>query len=174
MANEEPCLVVDDARDRAPDEALAALLHRVYVGGGFTDADVAETAFTPEAVRARGLLLCARAEGGALAGTVIVVPPGSPARRLAAPDEAEMQLLAVDPAQRGRGVGAALVRAAIRAAREAGYRGMVLWTQPTMHAAHRLYEQAGFARSPGEDFARGGRAFQVYRRRFDTELRRGD
>jgi hypothetical protein len=34
-----------------------------------------------------------------------------------------------------------------------------------MHAAHRLYERAGFARSPAEDFQRNGRSFLVYRAR---------
>jgi len=46
----------------------------------------------------------------------------------------------------GRGVGAALVAAVIAAARERGYRAMLLDTLPGMTAALRLYERAGFVR----------------------------
>jgi GNAT superfamily N-acetyltransferase len=156
--------IVDDATWRADDQELVGLLWRVYVGGGFTDADLASTAFTPEAIRARGHLLCARGAQGVLLGTVIVVPSESEARRIAAFGEAEMHLLAVDERYRGGGIGRGLVSAAVDFARRVGYRGMVLWTQPTMHVAHRVYQQAGFTRSPAEDFERGGRTFHVYRR----------
>lgn len=158
--------IVEDSRARADDRELMTLLRRVYVGGGFTAPEVAEVMFAAEAVRARGRLLYARGSGGELMGTVIVVPPESAARRLAAIDEVEMHLLAVDDRYRGQGVGLSLVQAAVETARHAGYAGMVLWTQPTMHVAHRIYAQTGFSRSPAEDFERGGRAFQVYRRRF--------
>jgi len=58
-------------------------------------------------------------------------------------------MLAVAPEARGRGVGAALVRAAAERARatEACER-LALSTQPTMHSAHRLYERLGFTRTP--------------------------
>lgn len=158
--------IMDDATSRADDDQLGALLRRVYVGGRFTDADVAEGVFTPQAVRARGQLLWARGIGGVLIGTVIMVPPESKARRLAAPNEAEMHLLAVDEHCRGHGVGRALVRAAIDSAQRAGYHGMVLWTQPAMLVAHRVYAQAGFSRAPTEDFEHNGRCFEIYRRRF--------
>ena len=108
--------IVDDATYRADDAALAGLLRRVYVGGGFTEASVAELVFKTEAVRARGQVLCARDVDGTLLGMVIVVPPTSPARVLAGPNEAEMHLLAVDEASRGHGLGRALVRAALDAA----------------------------------------------------------
>ncbi len=158
--------IIDDSVSRADDEELEALLRSVYVDGGFTALDVARTMFAAEAVRARGRLLCARDPGGRLLGTVIVVPPDSAAKRLAASDEAEMHLLAVDGRCRGQGLGRALIRAAVESAQQAGHRGMVLWTQPTMLVAHRLYEEMGFSRSPAEDFDRGGRAFRVYRLRF--------
>jgi len=166
MSPANPCQIADDSTWRANDDELVALLRCVYVGGGFTDADVADVVFTPEAIRARGQLLCARGIRGTLMGTVMVVPPDSPARRLAANDEAEMHLLAVGEDCRGLGVGSALVDAAVAAARRAGYRGMVLWTQPTMVGARRLYDRAGFSRSRSEDFKRHGRSFHVYRRRF--------
>lgn len=164
MTPSSPYTITDDAIEQADDHALVSLLRRVYVAGGFTAPAVADAVFTPEAVRGRGQLLYARGGDGALIGTVIVVPPSSPARRLAAANEAELHLLAVDERARGLGLGHALVRAALAAAQRAGHRGMVLWTQPTMVAAHRVYERAGFVRAYAEDFERDGRTFQVYRR----------
>jgi ribosomal protein S18 acetylase RimI-like enzyme len=149
----------------ATDEEIERLLRRVYVEGGYTPAEVATAAFAAPAVRARGRLIVVRDAG--LVGMLIVVAPGSPAARLAGPDEAEMHLLAVLPEARGRGVGAALVDAAVAAARETGARRMVLWTQPSMAAAQRLYAAAGFARAPERDAriaAVTGREFRVYER----------
>jgi GNAT superfamily N-acetyltransferase len=136
--------IIEDSVWRAGDGELMDLLRRVYVGGSFTDPEVAATVFTPEAIRARGRLFCARARGGLLIGTVIVVPPESGERRLASLSEAEMHLLAVDSEWRGQGIGQALVRVAVDWAQRAGYSGMVLWTQPTMDMARRVYEQNGF------------------------------
>ena len=57
--------------------------------------------------------------------------------------------------------------AAVSHARALGLRRMVLWTQPTMDAAQRLYARAGFERVPELDAAIAtltGRAFLVFRR----------
>lgn len=142
---------------------LENLLHRVYVGGGFTDADVAKTLLRAPAVRARGELLTARAAAGPLAGMVMLVSE-EPVRRLAAEGECEMHLLAVDPAYRSRGVGKALVAAALRLASSHAFRRMVLWTQPAMTEAQRLYASAGFLRVPARDFSVRGRDFLVFER----------
>ncbi|MCV0428144.1 MAG: GNAT family N-acetyltransferase [Roseibium sp.] len=56
----------------------------------------------------------------------------------------EMKRLYVLPEGRGRGVGAALVDRVLDAAREAGYKSMVLDTLPTMAGAIKLYKAAGF------------------------------
>jgi ribosomal protein S18 acetylase RimI-like enzyme len=143
------------------DAEIERLLHRVYVDGGFTPPEIAATAFVPAAVGARGQVLVVRDPD--VVGMVIVVPPGSPAARLARADEAELHLLAVAPEARGKGVGAALVRAAIETARAP----IVLWTQPAMVAAQRLYVAAGFVRAPERDAriaAISGRAFLVFER----------
>jgi len=145
------------------DRALEALLKRVYVDAGFTDAAVAEQMFAADAVRARGTLLTVTAPAmNALIGMVIVVSPGSPAHRIAGPGEAEMHLLAVSPEHRNTGAGRQLVDAAVQVARSKGLANMVLWTQTTMLDAQRLYLRAGFSRSPQRDFERAGRAFLVY------------
>lgn len=72
---------------------------------------------------------------------------------VAGPDEAEMRALAVAPGQQGKGTGSALVRAIIERAELAGVRHLVLLTRPDMHAAHRVYQRAGFRRLPGRDWS---------------------
>ena len=148
------------------DVAIEDLLQSAYVEGGFTSPEQATSMFAARSVRARGELLVARDPAdGHLVGMVLVVPPTSSARRMAEPDEAEMQLLAVSPERQGHGVGTALVRAALATAKRLGYPRMVLWTQPTMLAAQRLYIAEGFVRAPERDFDRAdGRSFLVFTR----------
>jgi ribosomal protein S18 acetylase RimI-like enzyme len=148
------------------DAALEALLHESYVRGGFTVPDRAAAMFRGGAVRSRGLVLVAHDQAGVTLGTVTLVPSDSSARHLAAADEAEIHLLCVRPDMRRRGVGRALIEEALARAQTGGARGVVLWTQPTMAAAQRLYEQSGFQRDPRADFTRGQRQFLVYRLAF--------
>ena len=60
--------------------------------------------------------------------------------------------LAVQPRARGAGVGQALVRACVTGAHEQGCTVLRLSTEPTMHAAHRIYERLGFQRTPDRDW----------------------
>jgi len=60
--------------------------------------------------------------------------------------------VAVEPAARGRGIGAALVGACLARARSAGLARIGLYTQPAMLAAQRLYDRLGFRRSPDRDW----------------------
>jgi GNAT superfamily N-acetyltransferase len=150
-------------RSSVRPEELEALLHRAYVDGGFTDPKVAASIFAAEAVLARGQLLVTRDEPtGALTGMVIVVFPGTPARRMGASDEVEVHLLAVSPAHRKAGIGQALVDAATELARLTGFGKMVLWTQPAMRDAQRLYERCGFVRAPARDFGSPSPAYLVF------------
>jgi ribosomal protein S18 acetylase RimI-like enzyme len=150
------------------DAALEALLYETFVRGGFTDAILAHTLLAA-AVRARGEVLAARDETDSLLGTLTLVASGSPARRLATPEEFELHLLGVRPDTRGRGIGEALVRDALRRAQREGARGVVLWTQPMMDAAQRLYLRCGFERDASADFSRGARQFLVHRHVFASK-----
>jgi GNAT superfamily N-acetyltransferase len=73
------------------------------------------------------------------------------------PDEAHIRMLGVDPTARVRGIGRALMDAAVAQARSAGKHRMTLGTTERMVAAHRLYESMGFVRGPDEVFDDGFR-----------------
>lgn len=86
-------------------------------------------------------------------GTVTIAPPDSPWVDIAGPDELEFRMLAVSSAARGRGIGEALVRAAIDRATELGLTAVSLSSQRDMAPAHRLYERFGFRRTPDRDWS---------------------
>lgn len=145
------------------DEALEELLVESYVGGGFTDLELAPM-LRADAVRSRGMVLMAVDASGTAVGTLTLVTSDSAASELANDNEVEFHLLCVRPDMRGRGIGRALVASALAEASKLGAHAVVLWTQPTMQAAQRLYEQSGFRRDSGADFTRHNREFLVYRR----------
>ncbi len=60
----------------------------------------------------------------------------------------EMKRLYVEPEERGHGVGAALALAAIKAAKEIGYRKLIIDTLPNMRMAVKLYRELGFTEAP--------------------------
>lgn len=60
----------------------------------------------------------------------------------------EMKRLYVSPEERGHGVGTQLALAAIRAAKEMGYRRIMLDTMPTMRMAVKMYRELGFHEAP--------------------------
>jgi ribosomal protein S18 acetylase RimI-like enzyme len=98
------------------------------------------------------VLVAVDADDRVLGGVTFVPGPG-PFADLARDGEAEFRTLAVAPVGRGSGVGAALVRECIDRSRALGRRRLVLSTQPTMYAAQRVYERAGFTRAPARDWS---------------------
>jgi GNAT superfamily N-acetyltransferase len=64
---------------------------------------------------------------------------------------AGFRTLAVDPAMRGRGIGKVLLQTCLDKARTRGAPTLAIHTSEVMPAARRLYEQAGFRRSPEHD-----------------------
>jgi ribosomal protein S18 acetylase RimI-like enzyme len=90
---------------------------------------------------------------GQIVGTVMLQGWPQGGEILAGPQEAEIRALAVAPEARGAGVGRALLAAVIERAASSGIRQLVLLTQNEMKAAHRLYDEAGFARLPERDWS---------------------
>lgn len=142
-------------REARPDElaAVGDITVAAYVTDGHMPADAGYVHELRAADRRAGqaTVLVAAAEGGVL-GAVTYAEHGSAYAELAGPGEAEIRMLAVDPAARGRGAGRALVVACLDRARAAGCTALVLSTQPSMTTAHRIYEGLGFARTPDRDW----------------------
>ncbi len=154
-------------QDSIADDELEDLLVRTYVTGGFTDIERGALVFAPSAVRVRGEILHVRNALRQLVGMLVFVSPDSPGRVFAELHECELHLLATAPEARRCGIGRALVAAATEKARREGYERIMLWTQPSMVAAQRLYRSLGFTRVPARDFVQGGRQFLF----FETNLR---
>jgi ribosomal protein S18 acetylase RimI-like enzyme len=97
-------------------------------------------------------LLVAR-DGDAVVGTLTLVlfpiPTGLRGR---------IEDVVVDEAARGRGVGEALTREAVRLANEAGARTVDLTSRPGRGAAVRLYERIGFEERPSRVYRYAGPA----------------
>ena len=93
---------------------------------------------------------------GVVVGSVILYPAGTvfylPNEEAVTLPCPEIRLLAVAPAARRRGVGAALVEACIERARQAGVEAITLHTIEFMQVAMRMYERMGFVRAPELDF----------------------
>ena len=114
-------------------EALAALLPQLSATAE-PDRRVVSHVLSHEATR----LLLARI-GGRVVGalTVVIVPMVSGLR-------AHLDDVVVDEAERGRGIGEALVRAGVDEARRLGARTVELSAGPDREAAVRLYRRLGF------------------------------
>ncbi|MDA1360387.1 GNAT family N-acetyltransferase [Glycomyces luteolus] len=93
-------------------------------------------------------------EDGALLGGVTLAFHGSPMAQLAGPGEAEIRMLAVEPAAQGRGVGSALAAACVEQARaDPGTKSVVLCALQDLANAHRVYTRLGFARATDLDWS---------------------
>jgi GNAT superfamily N-acetyltransferase len=65
------------------------------------------------------------------------------------------RLLAVDPRERGKGIGRLLTTACIRKARDHKSLQLIIHTTMAMQTAWKMYEQLGFKRSEDLDFMQG-------------------
>ncbi|MER5939151.1 GNAT family N-acetyltransferase [Streptomyces sp. NPDC001928] len=145
-------------RPAAPGEfdALGEITARAYLDDGlldFGESDEYLGELRDVAKRAAAADVLVAVDGGRLLGGVTFVPSGGPMADIAGSGEAEIRMLAVDRAARGRGAGEALVRACVDRARATeGCVRIVLSTQSTMHGAHRIYERLGFVRTPERDW----------------------
>jgi ribosomal protein S18 acetylase RimI-like enzyme len=128
-------LVVEEATREVVD-AMDRLLPQLSTSATPLDTAALEQLVRSEAAR----LLVARTEGtivGTLTLVMFRVPTGLRAR---------IEDVVVDQSARGRGVGAALTREAVRLASMAGARTLDLTSRPSREAANRLYERLGFQR----------------------------
>lgn len=137
--------------DETAWEQTISLLKRVYAGEGYTSRENADTFMRRETFEAGGTMVIARELDGPVIGAVLHLVPNGALGQVARQGEAEFRVLAVAPEGRGRGIGEALVDASVQRAREEGASAVVIWSQPTMHAAHRLYGRMGFVRAPERD-----------------------
>ncbi|MCF3133552.1 GNAT family N-acetyltransferase [Streptomyces olivochromogenes] len=145
-------------RPVSPDEhaTLGEITAQAYLQDGlltFGESDWYLGELRNVAKRAAAADVLVAVTDGEVLGGVTFVPSGGPMADIAGPGEAEIRMLAVSHAARGRGAGEALVRACVDRARATrGCAGIVLSTQESMHAAHRIYERLGFVRAPERDW----------------------
>ncbi|MFC0545755.1 GNAT family N-acetyltransferase [Kutzneria chonburiensis] len=120
-----------------------------YHAGHFLDA-IPTYADRLRALGEHGVVLVA-VDDKELLGTIMLERWHEDSDMATGPEEAEVRALAVAPSAQGRGVGRALVRAVVDLGVEWQLQRLVLFSQPAMVAAHRLYEKAGFVRTPDRD-----------------------
>ncbi len=65
------------------------------------------------------------------------------------------RLLAVDPAERGKGIAKFLCKACITKAKENGHQQLFIHSTKTMKIAWKMYERLGFSRYEAIDFIKG-------------------
>ena len=130
-------VTVSQATEASPE--LLRALHRLI-----PQLSPSVTPLTPEELAAivgsdASVLLVASEGAGKVLGALTLalfrVPTGM---------RAWIEDVVVDEASRGRGVGAALVRAALARAKQAGARSVDLTSRPSREAANRLYLDLGF------------------------------
>ncbi|MFE2882255.1 GNAT family N-acetyltransferase [Streptomyces sp. NPDC059272] len=137
-------------------EDLGTITAQAYLQDGLLDygeTDPYLAVLKDVATRAATAEVLVAVDGDHLLGGVTFVPGPGPVADIARPGETEIRALAIARSARGRGAGEALVRACIDRARATeGCTAVVLSTQPSMHAAHRIYQRLGFTRTPDRDW----------------------
>lgn len=147
----EPCLTVRRAEAGELDAAGAVVAAAYAADGAAHDDYLVQIADARSRARDAEVLV-AVCDGSVLGCVTFAVPP-SPWAEVSGPGEAEFRMLGVAPAARGSGAGEALVVACVERARAVGAERLVLCTQPSMSAAHRLYARLGFIRDAARDWS---------------------
>jgi len=98
--------------------------------------------------------------GGRVVGSIGVTDAGN--------SRAQLRWFLLDPAQRGRGLGARLMATALAYGRDRGFTGLFLWTIAGLDPAHQLYRAAGFTLTESRPVHQWGR--DVLEQRFDLLL----
>ncbi|MBV6700050.1 GNAT family N-acetyltransferase [Kitasatospora aureofaciens] len=148
-------ILIRRARPEDLDDA-GRITVEAFVGDGHTAPGSSYVEHLRDAdrrAREAELLVAVDAAEGQVLGCVTFAVGGTEWADIATPQEGEIRMLATAAAARGRGVGEALVRAAVARSRELGLAGMAFSTRPRMTAAHRIYERLGFRRTPERDWA---------------------
>ncbi len=126
-----------EAATRVDDELLAAFARLVPQLSTSSPAPTAEQ--LGELVAAPDTTLFVARHAGSIVGALTLV-----FYRIPTGLKAWIEDVVVDEAARGLGVGAALNRAALDAARERGAKAVDLTSRPSREAANRLYRRLGF------------------------------
>jgi GNAT superfamily N-acetyltransferase len=140
-----PALASEHAR-------IGELTASTYVAEGYAGDDYAEHLRDVADRSAHATVLVAVLDDQVV-GSVTVATRGGPYAENHHAGTAVVRMLVTDPACRGRGVGTALVDAAISLAREEHCSVVRLSTLASMSAAHRVYERRGFTRTPDRDWS---------------------
>jgi GNAT superfamily N-acetyltransferase len=101
--------------------------------------------------RSRDAVVLGIRRSGALVAAVTYFREAAAEGWGAAPGVAGLRAMAVDPEHRGRGLGAALVGAAVERAEADGADALALHTAEWLREAIRLYERCGFVRDQRHD-----------------------
>jgi ribosomal protein S18 acetylase RimI-like enzyme len=131
-------------------DSVGGLTERVYSAGGWGDPAYSRLLVDGlSRIEQATVLVATRRD--VIVGTVTIARPGTRFAAICTPDELEIRMLAVDECSRRQGVADALLDTCEEFARRERFGGVVLSTQPDMHAAHRLYERRGYTREPDRD-----------------------
>jgi GNAT superfamily N-acetyltransferase len=143
-------LVIREA-DGGELDIVASLVVDAYGEFAARMAPDAWSSFAQDIANVRGRTIDAQLlvaeRDGRIVGSVTRYPNWRGAQR----DASAIRLLAVPPAERGTGVGRALIERCIELARKEGKERLVVTVAPEMEDARDLYDKLGFERAPDLD-----------------------
>lgn len=142
-----------EVRHALPSEyaEVGDLVAGTYLHDGYVGEEYAAT-LRDVAGRAPTTTVLAALLDGCIVGSATLALSGSPYAEETPEGTAVIRMVATATAARGQGVGTALMQECLAQAHEAGCTVVHLSTQPTMAAAHRMYERLGFTRTPERDW----------------------